>query len=247
MTMLSRRTVDALTVFLSLLFAGATPAFAMSDEDLVQALRAGGHVIVVRHGATFPDQADTDPLNFDNVAAQRNLRARRWRANSETRFAAQASPSARSIRASTTAPTRPRCSPASRRSRRRRTSPRAASSCRPTRTTAAPKHFARCSRPRRSRRQYRPHHAFPKYYCRARQGLVRREGGWGLDLPSADARRPHRDGRVAPHRGGGEIAAGRSTSPSATMLGKREPVRRFADAQVHQAEAPDDAAVPSRR
>ena len=36
-------------------------------------LRAGGLVIVVRHGATFPDQADTDPLNFDNVAAQRNL------------------------------------------------------------------------------------------------------------------------------------------------------------------------------
>ena len=33
----------------------------------------GGLVIVVRHGATFPDQADTDPLNFDNIAAQRNL------------------------------------------------------------------------------------------------------------------------------------------------------------------------------
>jgi broad specificity phosphatase PhoE len=30
-------------------------------------------VVVVRHGATFPDQADTDPLNFENVAAQRNL------------------------------------------------------------------------------------------------------------------------------------------------------------------------------
>jgi phosphohistidine phosphatase SixA len=27
----------------------------------------------VRHGATFPDQADTDPLNFENIAAQRNL------------------------------------------------------------------------------------------------------------------------------------------------------------------------------
>jgi hypothetical protein len=32
-----------------------------------------GIVIVVRHGATFPDQADTDPLNFDNIAAQCNL------------------------------------------------------------------------------------------------------------------------------------------------------------------------------
>ena len=29
--------------------------------------------MVVRHGATFPDQADTDPTNFDNIAAQRNL------------------------------------------------------------------------------------------------------------------------------------------------------------------------------
>jgi broad specificity phosphatase PhoE len=27
----------------------------------------------VRHGATFPDQADTDPLNFENIVAQRNL------------------------------------------------------------------------------------------------------------------------------------------------------------------------------
>jgi broad specificity phosphatase PhoE len=36
-------------------------------------LHAGGLVIVVRHGATFPDRADTDPLNFDNIAAQRNL------------------------------------------------------------------------------------------------------------------------------------------------------------------------------
>jgi hypothetical protein len=55
------------------MFAGAAPASATSDEDLAHALRAGGLVIVVRHGATFPDQADTDPLNFDNVAAQRNL------------------------------------------------------------------------------------------------------------------------------------------------------------------------------
>jgi len=44
-----------------------------TDRQLVQALQAGGLVIVFRHGATFPDQADTDPLNFDNVAAQRVL------------------------------------------------------------------------------------------------------------------------------------------------------------------------------
>ena len=46
------------------------PAAAYDTE---QALRAGGLVIVVRHGATFADQADTDPLNFENIAAQRNL------------------------------------------------------------------------------------------------------------------------------------------------------------------------------
>src|SRR5262249_4391292 len=46
---------------------------AASDQEIGQALRAGGLVIALRHGATFPDQADTDPLNFDNIAAQRNL------------------------------------------------------------------------------------------------------------------------------------------------------------------------------
>jgi len=46
---------------------------AENDKEIAQALRAGGLVIAVRHGATFPDQADTDPLNFDNISAQRNL------------------------------------------------------------------------------------------------------------------------------------------------------------------------------
>jgi phosphohistidine phosphatase SixA len=73
MITLSRRIVVAFATLLGVLFAGATQASAASDRDLAQALRAGGLVIVVRHGATFPDQADTDPLNFDNVAAQRNL------------------------------------------------------------------------------------------------------------------------------------------------------------------------------
>src|ERR1700761_7897372 len=51
----------------------AAPAARADDKDIAQALRAGGLVVVLRHGATFPDQADTDPLNFDNIAAQRNL------------------------------------------------------------------------------------------------------------------------------------------------------------------------------
>jgi broad specificity phosphatase PhoE len=73
---LSRRTVAALAVSFGLftILGIAMPAPATADDkDIAQALRAGGLVIVVRHGATFPDQADTDPLNFDNVAAQRNL------------------------------------------------------------------------------------------------------------------------------------------------------------------------------
>jgi broad specificity phosphatase PhoE len=39
----------------------------------IAALRSGGHVIVFRHVATYPDQADTDPLHPENVAAQRQL------------------------------------------------------------------------------------------------------------------------------------------------------------------------------
>src|SRR5207342_1398297 len=42
-------------------------------QQLVQRLRAGGYVIVVRHGATATNQADTDPSNFDDVTKQRNL------------------------------------------------------------------------------------------------------------------------------------------------------------------------------
>ena len=36
-------------------------------------LRAGGYVVVFRHGATHADQADTDPLNLDDVTKQRQL------------------------------------------------------------------------------------------------------------------------------------------------------------------------------
>jgi len=71
---LSRRTVTALGVCCDLfdMLDIAVPGPAAAD-DTEQALRAGGLVIVVRHGATFADQADSDPLNFENIAAQRNL------------------------------------------------------------------------------------------------------------------------------------------------------------------------------
>ena len=51
--------------------AGSQPA--PSQAEWIEALRQGGHVIVFRHGATHADQADTDPLNFANVAKQRQL------------------------------------------------------------------------------------------------------------------------------------------------------------------------------
>jgi phosphohistidine phosphatase SixA len=55
------------------------PAFAQqraSDTEIAEALRAGGHVIVFRHGATFADQADTDPLHPDDITKQRQLNAK---------------------------------------------------------------------------------------------------------------------------------------------------------------------------
>jgi phosphohistidine phosphatase SixA len=54
-------------------FTMTAPAARADDKDIAQALRAGGLVLVVRHGATFPDQADVAPINFDNIASQRNL------------------------------------------------------------------------------------------------------------------------------------------------------------------------------
>jgi hypothetical protein len=45
----------------------------LGDAELVKALRAGGLVILLRHGATFSDQTDKVPFNFDDLASQRNL------------------------------------------------------------------------------------------------------------------------------------------------------------------------------
>src|SRR6201994_4307162 len=69
------KSAAALVAFMGLFTAigAAAPATQTNDKDIAQALRAGGLVLVVRHGATFADQADTDPFNFDNIAAQRNL------------------------------------------------------------------------------------------------------------------------------------------------------------------------------
>jgi phosphohistidine phosphatase SixA len=63
----------------TLLLLAINPARAQQragDAEIISALRAGGHVIVFRHGATHADQADTDPLNPDNIAKQRQLNAK---------------------------------------------------------------------------------------------------------------------------------------------------------------------------
>ena len=61
------------TLVASLLVVPAWSQDAAVVADVLKVLRGGGHVIVVRHGATHPDQADTDPLNLDDVAKQRQL------------------------------------------------------------------------------------------------------------------------------------------------------------------------------
>src|SRR5215470_6816666 len=81
MTLILRRAAGVLVA--GFLLALSAPGLAQSQNDqagmirdaqqLVLSLRAGGYNIVVRHGATFSDQADTDPFNFDNIAKQRNL------------------------------------------------------------------------------------------------------------------------------------------------------------------------------
>src|SRR5207245_5701191 len=63
----------ALVLITVLVAIAASAQDAATMQEILTKLRAGGHVIVVRHGATHADQADTDPLNLDNVAKQRQL------------------------------------------------------------------------------------------------------------------------------------------------------------------------------
>src|SRR3954465_3591421 len=64
-----------LMAFLLCVLAGPTWAQRPDLGAIVSELTKGGYVIVFRHGATNRDQADTDPLNHDNVAKQRVLSA----------------------------------------------------------------------------------------------------------------------------------------------------------------------------
>jgi phosphohistidine phosphatase SixA len=80
MTLLSRKAAARLAAVVGFALALSAPCVAQSldrqDRDtqqLVQRLRVGGYIIVVRHGATVSNQADTDPFNFNDVTKQRNL------------------------------------------------------------------------------------------------------------------------------------------------------------------------------
>ena len=69
--------VARLAALAALLLSWSLPALSQSTQaplpEWITALRGGGHVIVLRHGATNPDQADIDPLNIKDTSKQRHL------------------------------------------------------------------------------------------------------------------------------------------------------------------------------
>ena len=86
MTLFTRRAAGGLAAVAGFLLALSASCLAQAPHQeasslgdtrqLVQSLRAGGYNIVIRHGATFSNQADTDPFNFADIAKQRNLNDR---------------------------------------------------------------------------------------------------------------------------------------------------------------------------
>src|SRR4029079_16211646 len=61
--------VSALLLLLPFVFT----VHAQTQPEWLSALRSGGYVIVIRHGATHNDQADTDPFHLRNIGKQRQL------------------------------------------------------------------------------------------------------------------------------------------------------------------------------
>jgi phosphohistidine phosphatase SixA len=54
-------------------YSSTAPTKQLDLEELVTDMKKGGYVIVLRHGATNADQADTDPFHLDNIGSQRLL------------------------------------------------------------------------------------------------------------------------------------------------------------------------------
>ena len=74
-----RRLLDSIVVTALAAIGAQLVAQAAEPRSIVSLLREGGYVIVMRHGGTNRDMADTDPLNLDdpgNVARQRQLSER---------------------------------------------------------------------------------------------------------------------------------------------------------------------------
>ena len=65
--------LPALWLLLMVLPATVLAQVKPIDTELLKSLRAGGHVIVMRHPTADPDKADTDPLNFRTTKAQQPL------------------------------------------------------------------------------------------------------------------------------------------------------------------------------
>jgi hypothetical protein len=65
--------VALLATFATLWSLSSHSQTGLSQAEWINSLRQGGYVIVLRHGATPTDQADTDPLHLENVAQQRQL------------------------------------------------------------------------------------------------------------------------------------------------------------------------------
>jgi hypothetical protein len=55
------------------LLAALVPAAPKADEAALAALKAGGHVMIVRHGLTTPGFGDPLGFKLDDCATQRNL------------------------------------------------------------------------------------------------------------------------------------------------------------------------------
>src|ERR1035438_4261999 len=65
--------ISRIIAVLALASAANAHAQTIDVKALAESMKQGGYVIVFRHGATNRDQADTDPLNHDNVSKQRLL------------------------------------------------------------------------------------------------------------------------------------------------------------------------------
>src|SRR5215471_19510568 len=59
--------------FLVLISGPSSSQPSPPQAEWINALRNGGFVIVFRHGTTYQDQADTEPLNPKHIGSQRQL------------------------------------------------------------------------------------------------------------------------------------------------------------------------------